>query len=51
MQTYSEVTLLNAPLPNIMSPSPELQPEMELEFSPLTLILLMDNSWPNDWHS
>lgn len=42
---------LNAASPGIMSPLPELQPEMELEFSPLALILLMDNSWPNDWQS
>ena len=48
MQTSSDVTLSNPILAGTMPPLPEIDPlsEVELEFSPLALVLLMGNSWP-----
>jgi hypothetical protein len=53
VQISSDVTLTNTDLAGIMSPLAETNPlsEVELEFSPLALVLLMGDSWPDDWHS
>jgi len=53
VQTSSDVTLSNTFLPGIMPPLPENNnpSEAEYEFSPLALVLLMGESWPDDWQS
>jgi hypothetical protein len=53
VQTSSDVTPSSNVLAGIMSPLPEINllSEVELEYSPLTLLLLMGDSWPDDWQS
>ena len=53
VQISHDVTPPNAFLPDIMPLLPENQnpSEVEYKFSPLALVLLMGDSWPDDWQS